>query len=140
MIILLISNNGRANKKVILFLDAFCQIILLTIWLFSALSSPLYQNVDALKSSPNYPYVDDLPLPPLPPSDSFGSSSTSWANRPMDNLKFPPPPPEVEDYSYASDINGNQFRYENTIDRKSQENLYSNLHPQPSLVSGFQFC
>ena len=96
----------------------------------AALSSPLYQNVGLLKSSPNYPYVDDLPLPP--PPHTFGSS-TSWSNQQMDNLQFPPPPPEVES-TYGSDINGNQFRYDNSVDRKMEDNLYANLRPQPPLV------
>jgi len=77
-------------------------------------------------SQPNYEVDDDLPLPPPPPS---WCHSTSWHNQQMNSIKFPPPPPEV-DYSYSSDINGNQFYHENA-ESKNQHSLYTNLRPRP---------
>lgn len=103
---------------------------------FLALSSPLYQNVQVLKNDAKFQSVDELPLPPPPPPPSSTSSvsaaEANWSNQERANTNFPPPPPEAENYSYGSDMKGNQFHH---VDTAVEGNLYANLPAHQVTVS-----
>ncbi len=55
----------------------------------------------------------------------------------MANMNFPPPPPEVENYAFGTDINGNQFHRESTVGTTGtmEGNLYANLPAHQVTVS-----
>lgn len=90
--------------------------------------------MELLKNEANLQSVDELPLPPPPPPSST-SVSANWSNQQMANMNFPPPPPEAENYSYGSEVKGNQFHHENTVDTAVEGNLYANLPAHQVTVS-----